>query len=932
MRRLIIALAFLLAPTLAQGETCTFPVGTTAWTSISQDFDATCTESNGDDFVVPSGATVTIAVGQTVTGASGSSVTVQTGGVLNVIGTLTIGDLKETGGTITVAPATSAASGIVNLINCGSASILDAAFPCGGETGTINLQGAVIHDSVTNGALWQDFEADYTNRDTMKLRFSAALAATPVAGDLLWIKSGVDRGAVYEVSAVGAFSSCPSNCTVTIRLYDADMEYKNATATYSEWDSASTKVIYADNASTTAEQVKTPDPAATTFATYQNDRMVALCHDLGANNWVTSNTCGADSTVIAESGAFTGWYAAFKNASAFTTPWGASDLGNERYLIVNSLNNVAGDTYFGASFPSTPLVDILILADAPSPERWVNPYSGAHQLARMVVWPGFWNTDDWVLIRPAKVQYTGTDANAGFLMGGTTDVDGAFFEDWWVVSVENSSGLNTTNPANYMLVVPWQDGSTAAINYNAEDFGGNCENIAMQVRDFTTPVSMSYIAVADSRTDLDVSDTCCVEFNRGGAACGAGGAGYLTANHPDFGGPDTGVPAGTGVADPTSGTHGLRVEDVADGTFENVYARYLADDALLINNGGLAQDSTIRFPGLHAWWMRQGSSGNLLDGTTHTDYSTTVTISDFRNSAYVAGKSTACSSQGGGITFAACPSCTTPTEDNATVYLQNGVYLDPFAQQSITNGSTDGDYITHISNVYAYGRDQESTNTACYIADVNATITNSFIDGWSALSGSASISSVERTFWRADSTAPAAAIHQSPSNNTTSIVDNVFTNLGAQNFSGGFSSTYATTIRNNVMRWAAAANGYTFGALSAGNVAPTILYNIVEGRNLLNCGTSDVSGTNIYENWIVGPTSGTNSLVNNYTRCPGIGSTRYTSPVSGIPFGALGLSGASRVGPRTQVGVTADLSRFGLRSRELTKLGGGAGGIIPRAF
>lgn len=60
MKRLLLALAFLtLSAGAAQAETCTFPAGSTDWSGVTANIDATCTEDATDTFVIPAGATVT---------------------------------------------------------------------------------------------------------------------------------------------------------------------------------------------------------------------------------------------------------------------------------------------------------------------------------------------------------------------------------------------------------------------------------------------------------------------------------------------------------------------------------------------------------------------------------------------------------------------------------------------------------------------------------------------------------------------------------------------------------------------------------------------------------------------------------------------------------------------------------------------------------
>lgn len=106
MRRLILGLALLLAPALAQGETCTFASGASTWSAVGTIAGAGvtgCTASAGDHFIVASGAVVTVtgAITQDTTASIG--ITVQSGGSLSVVVsesvnsgnglTLTLGDL-----------------------------------------------------------------------------------------------------------------------------------------------------------------------------------------------------------------------------------------------------------------------------------------------------------------------------------------------------------------------------------------------------------------------------------------------------------------------------------------------------------------------------------------------------------------------------------------------------------------------------------------------------------------------------------------------------------------------------------------------------------------------------------------------------------------------------------------------------------------------
>jgi len=101
MRRLLIALALLLAAPFSAEATCTFPAGATTWATIGQEIDAGCTESTAETFVIPSTATVTIAAGVTIDFASAAG-TITNNGTLVVNGTLKLYNDATGTGTWTV--------------------------------------------------------------------------------------------------------------------------------------------------------------------------------------------------------------------------------------------------------------------------------------------------------------------------------------------------------------------------------------------------------------------------------------------------------------------------------------------------------------------------------------------------------------------------------------------------------------------------------------------------------------------------------------------------------------------------------------------------------------------------------------------------------------------------------------------------------------
>lgn len=59
MKRLLLALAIVLAAGAANAETCTFPAGSSVWNAVTDAIDGTCTEDATDTFVIPAGAHVT---------------------------------------------------------------------------------------------------------------------------------------------------------------------------------------------------------------------------------------------------------------------------------------------------------------------------------------------------------------------------------------------------------------------------------------------------------------------------------------------------------------------------------------------------------------------------------------------------------------------------------------------------------------------------------------------------------------------------------------------------------------------------------------------------------------------------------------------------------------------------------------------------------
>jgi len=82
--RLLLGVLLVVAPALAQAETCTFASGASTWSAVGTITGAGvtgCTASGDDAFVVASGATVTITGNITMTAATGI-ITVQSGGTL----------------------------------------------------------------------------------------------------------------------------------------------------------------------------------------------------------------------------------------------------------------------------------------------------------------------------------------------------------------------------------------------------------------------------------------------------------------------------------------------------------------------------------------------------------------------------------------------------------------------------------------------------------------------------------------------------------------------------------------------------------------------------------------------------------------------------------------------------------------------------------
>lgn len=906
MRRILFALALLLAPSAAQAATCT-STGSGTWTAIGTGTATwTCSPPTTSDTMVIDGETITVPAGSTVTGGAASDVTV-TAGTLNVSGTLNMRNVKATTtGAIAVASAAGSAAATINVTGCTSNSF-SASPACGGYSGTtFSAQGAVIHDSATSTNIWSSMSGDTTNPERMTINLSAVPAGgAPLAGDMFFILSGVDAGAVYEVLSVGA---CSTTCSFVIRLYDADMEYGKA-STGSTWNNASTGALYLDNTTTFGDYVGFGDQDFASYATADSSRYVSLCHDSSGTTWqnATGRACAANSTLLAESGAYSGWYIGLRTPYYDTaaTNITAAKLKNKRYLIANSLNNVNAQTYLGTRYDATPLVDLLLLAESPV---WDEPRSSS-RWNTAIVWPGFWNLDEWRLWRPAKFQYTGTEGNGLLGFYGETDIDYAYFEDFFVVEF-NGANSSTTSPINNSVVVPFQDGASTSLTLASAGIG--CEAIATQFLSFPE-LRMDGLKVVDSRTALDSSATCCV-VGGGGASC-AGGAGTLA------------------PGDNTSSTHGVRLALNGDVTIDNLYCRYLGDDCIVIDQESATAPTAVHVYDVSAWWMRQGVSANLVDVNLNAVQPVTLDVDGFRVVNYTGASidDANCGySSGSGITH----SPTTASYQFAAT-LRNGIYIDTFHQSPILEGSAAATGL--MENVYGIGRDQDGDATsACSFTGANMVVRHSWFDGWTNVSRTGAPTEVSTTFWRASPGAGVSPVGLggAASLNGALFRDNVFLDLPAQIFASATHATEPIRYLNNILFWKAPGTFYGMGAPYSATNPPDIQGNVIGGVQFANCGATPFDGSGIFNNYVFAPT-GAATIVNNQTNCTGMEVPRYVSSVSAAPFGMISFVQGARVGPRGSIGVVSDLTRFGLWASPLVKLGGGGGGStgwLPKAF
>ena len=470
--------------------------------------------------------------------------------------------------------------------------------PAWATAGTVELSGAKLYDTAVNGPLWRSGIQNTSSAALMQMGTNATAQwrtpgpTVPAAGDRILVTSGVGTGLWYQITAVN-FSACPtpgSSCSITFRVYDAGMAYRNVggagqgVGTAHDTSNRAIDVFIGDGTATgiKGERARAASPVDANYstATAPNgvptpfDRCVDLCRSDGRAGW--AGNCSS-STVLAEDGAYVGWILEFH--SSVPTPGGGSSVV-ERHLITSSFDDIDCATEDCVSGSTGGTVD-RVCSD--SVFGAAIPSGNAPVLRNIAIIPPIHSGVDFQIWKPAVVRNTGAENDAILSISGSAALvsSGGFFDDIAVLETSSSGPFDLDDT----LFIPASTGDgTSGTQSDCTD--GRTVRI---LSTFTGSYDFDWVAVQDARVPINDRTLCCRDADVDGDC-------------------DAGRP---GDGESTSGYHGfqLKVAPPLGTVLTHIGCRYMTDDCLFsdpVSGGG-----TVAIDGVTIW---QGGVGASTEG------------------------------------------------------------------------------------------------------------------------------------------------------------------------------------------------------------------------------------------------------------------------------------------------------------------------------
>lgn len=876
-RRLLLSLLIILAPALAEAETCTVSSAYT-WTAATQDVSGSCTEDASDRFVIASGGALTIPAGTTIAVAE---VDTDAGGAITINGTLNLTDCND------------ATSRTFNNAECGG-------------NGTWNIQGSLLHDSRVSGAVMTQITRYTTDGRHMRLNFNATPSGGNfAAGDVLVWESGPARTHQYAISAVntaGCASATEATCYIDIEIYRTGTLW--GTASFPDSTNKKRDVAYPDATGTPTAPVfndaRIASPRSANYDTSGLDRKVVLCSN-------GSGTC-IGSAAIAGAGAYAGWYITFSETAAGS--WTTAQMGR-RYLILDSENDIATPIA-----TDTGTVDVLTLAE---PIEGVDRtsagvFTSSSVAPNSMIWPGFYPSDDWVIYRPATLANTGAEKDSSLGFYGDTmclDADYAKFVDWTDVPVFGgvtlASTSTCTSPMRYVIAYDAGGGTIGSLTETSTATGCNAHTFRFER---FQSLALDHLAVVDSTMPADTSTTCCAPLAGSGGACSGG---FLVDSQP------------------TSGTHGFEIADIPSVTITDYYARMMGDDAAVFASYS-STNMIVNVDNITCWMGGQGESSGCMDVWSATG-TIAISVKDAVSLNWSGLSKTGCA-QG---TFAngGQANASIAVDRAVLVDIQSGDHA--IFNQSATLGENTK---LSNALVYARDYDGGANPRRCAIAHTT-NLEHVWVDGFAGVNEFGDYQYVKGTYWKGytNPTTTANPLLYSPGETARTIKNNIWVDIAnpvaLMTASTGVSAPL--TFDGNLIRYVTYFSNAMGTYADTARPFASFSNNVFENAGMLNCSGTTWGATNgaaIGVNIAYSNAGDATSPIENLNRCTGadvplvLNSPSYVSGWLPVRFDS------SQMGPQGVVGVADHslLDELEIESPYSVRGGGGAGGFVPRAF
>jgi hypothetical protein len=743
-------------------------------------------------------------------------------------------------GSFEVAPGAS-----LVLAGCDDASAYQiSTYECGAENGfRFAPQGAVVHDSATDGDPFVRGAALPGQPDRMRLVLASPIDVAP--GDWLQIRSGPSRSHVYRVEDADV-SGCPdeSACWLDAALHDPDMEFGNNPLT----SGFATGIGYVG----APGSMRVAGRDHPQYEELELDRCVELCTQRSGDD------CSAAATV-ARHASYVGWMLGASDAALDPA---SPAVMQRRMLVVDTRNGVAPQISPGAG-----VVDRVCFAE-PMPAAWI-PAVG-HRDRPAVLWPGFWPGDAWVLFRPASVRYAAAEGDGGLgFHGACLDADFAYFDGWSKIAAVGGTPACQT-PLQDSVVVAWSQG----IGGVDIDQHAACNGHSLDVRSYPA-LRGDRVALVDTRTAVDMSDTC----------------------YP---------PGSSGDPATDSGTHGLALAATAFDPLAppaEWIVRYAGDDGVFIAGAGLGP-AAWRMPRWTWWWNKHGISTELVD-FLNSDPGQTVRVEDGRAVMYAAG--------------VACKGAFDDPTGNVAYHVDGLLYVDPLHDGGVIGLGAESGTRHETASLLAFGE----TSADC-AALRGGSVRDSWIRGWSRLVGF-QVRELSGVYYASHGgTASGSVLGSLPPGQSVALRDFVARSLPPISLVASTCGAGCDLeIRDGFAAWAAP---FTAGVANFSNGATAHLVAPVEGllfqnSRLLNCSAGwGESGVHIGRNLLVSPPSGV--AIGNAAQCPAAAAQEIVT--------ATGLAAALPVRAELEGERFGPLGRVGLPAAQA--VAAGAGLVSPFAI